>query len=48
MLMEVGSVRNGNMNKVLSTNTIDACIGAFMYWLFGHAFAYGTGSKLIG
>lgn len=48
MLIEVGSVRNGNMIKVLSTNTIDACIGAFMYWMFGHAFAYGTGSKLIG
>jgi len=50
VLVEVGSVRNINRitNQVLSTNTLDTCIGTIMYWFIGHSFAYGSGAQFIG
>ena len=40
-LLEAGSVRAKNTKNILLKNTLDACIGAVLFWAFGFAFAFG-------
>eukprot|EP01018_Ginkgo_biloba_P033041 Gb_41196 [translate_table: standard] len=40
-----GSVRAKNTMNIMLTNVIDAAIGGVFYYLFGFAFAFGTGAK---
>ncbi|KAH9302530.1 hypothetical protein KI387_014113, partial [Taxus chinensis] len=43
-----GSVRAKNTMNIMLTNVIDAAIGGLFYYLFGFAFAFGTGSRANG
>ncbi|KAK4010730.1 hypothetical protein OUZ56_019862 [Daphnia magna] len=47
-LMETGLVRSKNATNILMKSTLDAFIGATVYWLVGYAFAYGDGNEFIG
>mmetsp|Transcript_48467 Transcript_48467/g.90272 ORF Transcript_48467/g.90272 Transcript_48467/m.90272 type:complete len:500 (-) Transcript_48467:422-1921(-) len=40
-LLETGSVRAKNTKNILLKNTLDACLGALVWWLVGFSFAYG-------
>merc|ERR1711871_1835950 len=40
-----GSVRSKNTMNILLKNILDACAGALAFYIFGFAFAYGTGGK---
>jgi Amt family ammonium transporter len=40
-LLESGSVRFKNYQKILLKNCLDACIGGLVWWAFGFAFAFG-------
>mmetsp|Transcript_17800 Transcript_17800/g.60733 ORF Transcript_17800/g.60733 Transcript_17800/m.60733 type:complete len:444 (-) Transcript_17800:126-1457(-) len=40
-LLEAGSVRAKNTKNILLKNTLDACLGALIWWAFGYSFAYG-------
>eukprot|EP00172_Hildenbrandia_rubra_P001325 Plantae.Rhodophyta-Hildenbrandia_rubra.ctg18655.p1 GENE.Plantae.Rhodophyta-Hildenbrandia_rubra.ctg18655~~Plantae.Rhodophyta-Hildenbrandia_rubra.ctg18655.p1 ORF type:complete len:522 (-),score=80.14 Plantae.Rhodophyta-Hildenbrandia_rubra.ctg18655:723-2288(-) len=42
-MLTAGSVRSKNTKNVLIKNVFDACVGAIAYFLFGWAWAYGTG-----
>ncbi len=37
-----GSVRSKNTKNILIKNVLDACVGAFAWFLFGYGFAFGT------
>lgn len=39
-----GSVRAKNAMNIMLTNVVDAVVGSISYYLFGFAFAFGTGS----
>ncbi|XP_072996580.1 ammonium transporter 1 member 3-like isoform X2 [Typha latifolia] len=39
-----GSVRAKNAMNIMLTNVVDAVVGTISYYLFGFAFAFGTGS----
>ena len=41
-MLTAGSVRSKNTKNVLIKNVFDACVGAFAYFIFGYAFAYGS------
>lgn len=43
-ILEVGTIRAKNAKNIMIKNVLDACAGAFMWWGFGYAFAYGGGS----
>ena len=49
-LLEVGSVRPKNTKNILVKNTLDASIGAMIWWLWGFGVAFGAddGSKFMG
>lgn len=48
-MLTAGSVRSKNTKNVLLKNVLDACVGSLAYFLFGYAFAFGTGgNKFIG
>lgn len=40
-----GSVRAKNAMNIMLTNVVDAVVGSISYYLFGFAFAFGTGSE---
>lgn len=40
-LLEVGSVRAKNTKNILLKNVVDACIGAVVWYSWGHSFAHG-------
>lgn len=40
-----GSVRAKNAMNIMLTNVVDAVVGSLSYYLFGFAFAFGTGSE---
>jgi len=40
-MLEAGSVRSKNVRNVLLKNMLDACFGAFIWYLFGFGFASG-------
>jgi len=37
-----GSVRSKNTKNILIKNVLDACVGAFAWFIFGYGFAFGT------
>ena len=41
-LLEAGAVRAKNAKNIALKNTMDACIGGVVYYIFGYAFAYGS------
>eukprot|EP01018_Ginkgo_biloba_P019793 Gb_26445 [translate_table: standard] len=43
-----GSVRAKNTMNIMLTNVLDAATGGIFYYLFGFAFAFGTGNKANG
>lgn len=47
-MVTAGSVRSKNTKNVLLKNLLDACVGAFAYYTFGWAFAYGSKGPFIG
>ena len=40
-LLETGTVRAKNAKNIMLKNTLDSCVGAFVWWGFGFPFAYG-------
>lgn len=40
-LLEAGAVKSINVQNILFKNTMDACIGAIVWYLFGYCVAYG-------
>jgi len=42
-MLEAGSVRAKNTKNILLKNTLDACLGALIWWFVGFPFAYGEG-----
>lgn len=38
-LLEAGTVRSKNLKNILLKNTLDACIGAVVWWAFGFGIA---------
>lgn len=45
-LLEAGTVRAKNTKNILLKNVLDACVGALVWWAWGHSFAYGeNGAK---
>jgi|UniRef100_A0A7S4G8R3 Amt family ammonium transporter len=40
-MLECGAVRSKNVSNIIFKTTIDACMAALGYWLFGWGFAYG-------
>lgn len=42
-MLETGSCRAKNASNVLMKNLINVCVGTLGWWIFGYAFAYGTG-----
>jgi len=47
-LLEAGSVRAKNTKNILLKNTLDACLGAILWWACGYAFAFAPGNEFIG
>ncbi|KAL1524871.1 hypothetical protein AB1Y20_019751 [Prymnesium parvum] len=48
-LLEAGTVRAKNAKNILMKNLLDACIGAIIWWAWGHGIAYdGGGNEFIG
>merc|ERR1711988_325313 len=47
-LLEAGTVRAKNTKNILLKNLLDACVGALIWWAFGHMIAYDAGSWFIG
>merc|ERR1719446_1418189 len=52
-LLEAGAVRAKNAKNIALKNTMDACIGGVVYYLFGYGLAYGgpgdgTGNEFAG
>lgn len=47
-LLEAGSVRAKNTKNILLKNTLDACLGAILWWACGYAFAFEKGGEFIG
>merc|ERR1712164_226489 len=43
-----GSVRSKNTKNILIKNVLDACVGAFAWFLFGYGFAFGKPSDETG
>lgn len=46
--LSAGSVRAKNAKNIVLKNLLDACFGAFGWYLTGFAFAYGNGGPFIG
>ena len=44
-LLEAGAVSSKNVCNILIKNLFDASIAAIMWWVSGHAFAYGGGDR---
>jgi len=42
-MLEVGTVRSKNAKNLMIKNIMDLAAGAFVWWAFGFAFAYGGG-----
>ncbi|KAJ6800910.1 uncharacterized protein M6B38_202605 [Iris pallida] len=42
-----GSVRAKNAMNIMLTNVVDAVVGTISYYLFGFAFAFGTGTSSV-
>jgi ammonium transporter, Amt family len=40
-MVEVGSVRQKNVNNILIKNIFDTVAGALAFWLVGYGFAFG-------
>jgi len=47
-LVEAGSVRAKNTKNILLKNILDCCIGALIWWSWGHALAYDPGDGFMG
>jgi len=43
-MLEAGSVRTKNTRNILLKNLLDACVGALIWWAWGFATAYETGT----
>ena len=41
-LLEAGSIRSKNVKNILLKNTLDACLGAVLWWACGYSFAFGA------
>ncbi len=41
-LLEAGSIRSKNVKNILLKNTLDACLGAVLWWACGYRFAFGA------
>jgi len=46
-LLEAGTVRAKNTKNILLKNLLDACVGAMIWYSFGHAIAYEAGARLL-
>merc|ERR1740130_532026 len=44
-VLEAGSVRIKNTRNILLKNLLDACVGAFIWWAWGHGTAYPHGTQ---
>mmetsp|Transcript_10004 Transcript_10004/g.13606 ORF Transcript_10004/g.13606 Transcript_10004/m.13606 type:complete len:458 (+) Transcript_10004:320-1693(+) len=42
-MLEAGSVRAKNTKNILLKNSLDACLGAIVWWAIGYPLAYGEG-----
>eukprot|EP00820_Chromera_velia_P016465 Cvel_26047.t1-p1 / transcript=Cvel_26047.t1 / gene=Cvel_26047 / organism=Chromera_velia_CCMP2878 / gene_product=Ammonium transporter 1 member 3, putative / transcript_product=Ammonium transporter 1 member 3, putative / location=Cvel_scaffold3036:13934-20448(+) / protein_length=287 / sequence_SO=supercontig / SO=protein_coding / is_pseudo=false len=42
--VEAGLLREKNVTNILMKNVYDACLGVFIYWAVGYAFAFGESS----
>merc|ERR1719410_834304 len=42
-LLEAGAVKSVNVQNILFKNTMDACIGAVVFYMVGYCVAYGNG-----
>jgi Amt family ammonium transporter len=40
-LLEAGAIKSSNVQNILFKNTMDACIGSLVWFLFGYCVAYG-------
>ena len=47
-MLEVGSVNKKNTKNILTKNLLDACLGALIWWSFGHGIAYDGTNTFIG
>ena len=48
-LLEAGSIRAKNTKNILIKNSLDACLGAILWWSLGYSFAFGAdGNTFIG
>lgn len=47
-MLECGTVRAKNTKNILFKNVLDACVGALIWWAFGHGLAYDKGNAFIG
>ena len=41
-LLEAGSIRAKNTKNILIKNSLDACLGAILWWTVGYSFAFGV------
>lgn len=44
-VLESGSVRFKNYKNVLIKNTLNACVGGIVWWLWGYGLAFGSEKK---
>lgn len=44
-LLEAGAIKSSNVQNILFKNTMDACIGSLVWFLFGYCVAYGDESS---
>ena len=47
-LSEAGNVRHKNINNAMIKNLIIGCIGLFVSWVAGYAFAFGHAERNSG